>query len=677
MSTLAVAILTVSDRVSQGEGEDGSGPALAKLIEDINGWSVVATSVVADEILAIQNAITRWTDSRVADLILTTGGTGFGVRDITPEAVTPILDKQAPGLVSAMMVSSLSITPMAALSRPVAGVRKNTIIVTLPGSPKGAKENFQAIAKVLGHAVELARGGNAAGEKTHSGMKVDANAGINVLPATGGHSHGHRHHGGHRHTCSHDHQVDPSVPVRSNDLNAPVTKRSRQSPYPLISYEEALSIVLKHAKPLGTEMKTVGEELIGYVLAADALSTESVPAYRASIVDGYAMVAANGPGTYPVSIANTAGQVPKPLTTGTIARVTTGGMIPEGADAVVMVEDTELVQATDNEEKLVKINVKAQVGDNIREIGSDLAVGEVLGHAGQLISAPGGEVGLIASGGIMQVQVYKQPRVAILSTGNELVSHNHPPPISAPLVRDTNMPTLCSAIRSAMPNVEIIQIRRAADDPASLTSIMSDALSRADIVITTGGVSMGEADIVKSVLEQRIGATIHFGRVQMKPGKPTTFATVKDQKDGSEKLLFGLPGNPVSALVGVYVFVLPALRKISGYREAAFPALRAKVCLQIHYSHNFKILTVDSYRQLAHDVPLDPRPEFHRAHIAIEKDNVGGITLRAHGTGSQLSSRMLSMRGANALLMIPSAGTGGKSILPTGDMVDALLIGNL
>ena len=152
--TIRFGILTLSDRSSRGERADSSGPALARLIED-QGWSVNKQSILPDEVSAIREILIDWVDSVELDIILTTGGTGFSPRDVTPEATRAVIEREAPGLAEAMRAASLKITPHAMLSRVVAGIRKKTLIINLPGSPKGAVENFQIVMPVLSHAIQL------------------------------------------------------------------------------------------------------------------------------------------------------------------------------------------------------------------------------------------------------------------------------------------------------------------------------------------------------------------------------------------------------------------------------------------------------------------------------------------------------------------------------------------
>jgi molybdenum cofactor synthesis domain-containing protein len=163
--TIRFGILTLSDRSSRGERADASGPALANLIE-AEGWSIVNQSLLPDDESSIRQMLISWADSGEMDVILTTGGTGFSPRDVTPEATRAVIDREAPGLAEAMRAASLKVTPHAMLSRIVAGIRKKTLIVNLPGSPKGAVENLQVITPVLPHAVQLLRE-DPSSESTH------------------------------------------------------------------------------------------------------------------------------------------------------------------------------------------------------------------------------------------------------------------------------------------------------------------------------------------------------------------------------------------------------------------------------------------------------------------------------------------------------------------------------
>ena len=163
--TIRFGILTLSDRSSRGERADSSGPALANLIQG-EGWSVVKQSVLPDDEVSIREILAAWADSREMDVILTTGGTGFSPRDVTPEATRAVIEREAPGLAEAMRTASLKVTPHAMLSRIVTGIRGRTLIINLPGSPKGAVENLQVVLPVLPHAVQLLKE-DPSSESTH------------------------------------------------------------------------------------------------------------------------------------------------------------------------------------------------------------------------------------------------------------------------------------------------------------------------------------------------------------------------------------------------------------------------------------------------------------------------------------------------------------------------------
>lgn len=162
---IRVGILTVSDRSSRGERADSSGPELARLVQ-ARGWSVIKQEVLPDDEAAIRDRLINWADSSEMDILLTTGGTGFSARDVTPEATRAVIEREAPGLAEAMRAASLSITPHAMLSRIVTGIRKRTLIINLPGSPKGAVENLETVLPVLPHAIQLLRD-DPASESTH------------------------------------------------------------------------------------------------------------------------------------------------------------------------------------------------------------------------------------------------------------------------------------------------------------------------------------------------------------------------------------------------------------------------------------------------------------------------------------------------------------------------------
>ncbi|KAI1647912.1 uncharacterized protein F4817DRAFT_95911 [Daldinia loculata] len=673
-STLRVALLIVSTTAARDPSTDASQAVLSSVLEEEGDgrWELVDTKIVPDVATQIQQQLMLWTDvaAETFNLILTTGGTGFAVADNTPEAVSALIHKPAPGLVHGMLAASLNVTPFAMMSRPVAGVRNRSIIITLPGSPKGARENLQAVLKTLPHACLQAAGMDSRSLHVGGIKKLEAEAGIK---SSGGHSHSHDHHRhdhgnnhppshshGHEHSHGHGHLVRhtaPSTNPLSNDPSLGPSRRNRESPYPMLSVDNALSKIKDHTPLPEVVTLKVDRSLPGHVLAEDVQARENVPAFRASIVDGYAVVVpsdGNLKGVFPVvSVSHASPGEVEPLKEGEIARITTGAPLPPGATSVIMVEDTILKTMTDDgkEEKEVEILAdNVQEGENIREVGSDIKTGTVILSKGEQISAVGGEIGLLAAVGVAEVKAYRKPVIGVLSTGDEIVQHDRPGDLRLGEVRDTNRITLMTAAKEC--GYEVVDLGITADKPGTLEETLRDALRRVDFIITTGGVSMGELDLLKPTIERSLGGTIHFGRVAMKPGKPTTFATVPVKDNAGErvtKVIFSLPGNPASAIVTFHLFVLPSLHQMSGISPAGLTRVPVT---------------------LVHDFVLDKaRPEYHRAIVSVGKDG----NLLAASTGGQRSSKVGSLRGANCLLCMPS----GNEPLKKGSKVDALLMGGI
>src|SRR5947207_1622175 len=330
----------------------------------------------------------------------------------------------------------------------------------------------------------------------------------------------------------------------------------RVSPYAMVEVHAALDAILRRAAPLGTEYVGL-TEATGRFLAEDISADADLPGLPRSSVDGYAVIAGDDASELQVLEEVTAGRLAHvQVTPGSTVRIMTGGTLPEGADAVIMVEDVEEIDGR------ALLQRRPRSGENVHPRGMDLAHGQAVLCAGGRIGPA--EVGLLATVGCARVPVFRRPRVAVLATGDELVEpHQTPPPGS---VRDSNRYALMAAAEEA--GAEIVWQAHARDDEAALEQAMREALATADVLLTSGGVSMGTRDLIKPLLDQM--ANIHFGRVSFKPGKPLTFATTVDGK-----LAFGLPGFPVSSLVTFEVFVRPALLKLGGAERVLRPRVEA------------------------------------------------------------------------------------------------------
>ncbi|XP_028981294.1 gephyrin a isoform X10 [Esox lucius] len=456
------------------------------------------------------------------------------------------------------------------------------------------------------------------------------------------------------HSRTYDSRVQSRCGSKENILRAShsavditkVARRHRMSPFPLTSMDKAFITVLEMTPVLGTEIINYRDGM-GRVLAQDVYAKDNLPPFPASVKDGYAVRAADGPGDRFIIGESQAGQQPThTVMPGQVMRVTTGAPIPCGADAVVQVEDTELLRESEDgtEELEVRILVQARPGQDIRPIGHDIKRGECVLSKGTHMGPS--EIGLLATVGVTEVEVQKFPVVAVMSTGNELL--NPEDDLHPGKIRDSNRSTLLATIQEH--GYPTINLGIVGDNPDDLLNALNEGISRADVIITSGGVSMGEKDYLKQVLDIDLHAQIHFGRVFMKPGLPTTFATV--DIDGARKLIFALPGNPVSAVVTCNLFVIPALRKMQGILDPRPTIIKAR---------------------LSCDVKLDPRPEYHRCILTWHHQEP---LPWAQSTGNQMSSRLMSMRSANGLLMLPPK-TEQYVELHKGEVVDVMVIGRL
>jgi molybdopterin molybdotransferase len=315
----------------------------------------------------------------------------------------------------------------------------------------------------------------------------------------------------------------------------------------LLSLAEAQARVLERVRPLDGERVPVAEAA-GRVLAADAQAAVDLPPFASSAMDGYALRAGDTPGRLPV-VARIAAGVPatRPLQAGEAMAIATGGVVPAGADAVIPLE---YVVESDNE---VEIGSSVGQGDNVRPQGGDVAAGDTVATRGTRLTAA--QVGALAASGVAEVVCARRPRVAVLATGTEL---RRPGEALGPgEVYEANGVLLAAALASTGADVDVLPA--VADDEAAHRAALEEGLE-ADVLVTSGGVSVGPHDLVRGLLRE-LGVEEIFWGVAVKPGKPVAFGV----RAGS--LVFGLPGNPVSSLVGCELFVRPAVLALQGATE--------------------------------------------------------------------------------------------------------------
>lgn len=380
----------------------------------------------------------------------------------------------------------------------------------------------------------------------------------------------------------------------------------------LLSIEQALARVLARARPLEAERVPVAETA-GRVLAEDVQAPVDLPPFASSAMDGYALRAEDTPGRLPIVFRVAAGlPAERPLEAGEAMAIATGGAVPVGADAVVPIE--RVVEADNN----LVVEAKVVPGANVRSAGGDVRSGDIVLRAGTRLGPA--QVGALAAAGVAEAAVARRPAVVVLSTGTELRAPGES--LGPGQIYESNSGMLASALASAGAVVE--RMRPVPDEEAEHRRALERGL-QADVLVSSGGVSVGPHDLVRRILTQ-LGVEEDFWGVAVRPGKPLAFGS-RDRT-----LVFGLPGNPVSSLVAVELFVRPALLALQGAQDPRPPYELAR-------------LSVALRRNPARD-------ELVRARTT--RDDEG--TLLEPVTGQE-SHMIVRAAGADALVLVP-AGNG-------------------
>lgn len=385
---------------------------------------------------------------------------------------------------------------------------------------------------------------------------------------------------------------------------------------PLTSVDDALALVLEHAVVLPPERVPIADAC-GRVLAEDVIASVDLPRFPSSAMDGFAVRSADTPAELPVIGRIAAGRPAEgPLAPGAAMGISTGGVVPEGADAVVPIED--VVETADR----VRVPV-VPVGQHIRPAGGDVARGVVVGRTGEVVSPA--RLAALAASGSGAVLCARRPRVAILATGSELRAPGSE--LGPGEIYESNGPMLAALVREA--GGEVVVVRSIADDPGTHRAALAEALE-ADVVVTSGGVSVGPHDLVRATLATLGVAEVLWG-VAMRPGKPLAFGT------RGATLTFGLPGNPVSSFVGAMLFVVPALLARQGAARPGPAWLEGTLAKDAH--------------------PRAFRDDFVRATLSVD----GRLT----PLSQQESHMIVAAADADALVRLPA----GTDPLPAGSTV--------
>ena len=399
----------------------------------------------------------------------------------------------------------------------------------------------------------------------------------------------------------------------------------------MIPLDEARAYVLSKCAPLTTATVPI-DDARGLLIAQDIAAVGPIPPFDNTAMDGFAIRSADladAPVTLEMIGTVAAGAAPDmTVEPGQAVRIMTGAPIPPGADAVIMVELTNMA----DDLSTVEVQEAVPVGNHIRPTGDDVAAGDVVFTAGTELSPA--HLGVCASIGVYEVMAYRRPRIGVISTGDELV--DEPRPLEMGQIHDSNRHTLLALVNAM--GADGVDLGLIVDDEDQIRSAMSAAAEQCDAVITSGGVSMGDFDYVKKVLTE-IG-DMRWMQVAIKPAKPLAFGTVGDTP------IFGLPGNPVSSMVSFELFARPGIRAMMGHQDPVIPPVRGVAGADLHRRP-------------------DGKTHFARVHADMQPDG----RYSASFSGGQGSHQLSAMAAANALAVVPD-GDG----VSAGGEVDLILL---
>ncbi|MEL0082946.1 MAG: gephyrin-like molybdotransferase Glp [Gammaproteobacteria bacterium] len=411
-------------------------------------------------------------------------------------------------------------------------------------------------------------------------------------------------------------------------MTSPKTRASADCQPEQLSVDQALTRILASIRPVTATETLPIQQALGRILATAVQAPIPVPGHDNSAMDGYALA------TGDQSLASTQGLLlagrsmaghpyTQSLQPGECVRIMTGAVVPPGADSVVMQEDV-----TTHEERII-FPEDFQPGDNIRRAGEDLQPGQTVLEKGRVLRAA--DLGLVASLGITEVELRRKIRVAFFSTGDELVAAGTP--LQTGQIYDSNRQTLAALLQQ--PPIEAVDLGLVADETDALRRTFIAARDQADVIITSGGVSVGEADFVKAVFSEL--GKIDFWRIAIKPGRPLAFGEIPRRETNETTWFFGLPGNPVSSHVTFELFAAPALARLAG----ASPTTPLKLAAR-----------------LTHAIKRRPgRQEYQRGRFTQSANG----ELQVSSTGNQSSGVLSSLSQANCYIVLAAQSSGHQA----------------
>lgn len=663
------AVVVTSDSCYEDKTKDKSGLYVMSELMKLPYIDQVVKHIVPDDKDKIVALINSLLDS--VELLITCGGTGLCPRDVTPEATQSLYHKSCPGIATLLMMDSIKKTPHAALSRLSSGIVESTLIVNFPGKLIACQQCFESLKVVLQHALEQVKFNPKSIKKTHLDQdKTDVNNGMKQLISTND---------DHTNYCK---PIGDSSTFTNHrvDSQADITKSTIKSMYKLVKYEDALEILKQHSTSVLINKAEVifdGDKslsaALGSTLADHVKSKTIIPETKVSTMDGYVLNLSQNMANKVKSIGSVHAKLVKNLEEFSRLRdensffcyqVNTGGSLPIKNFAVIPFEDSGPSKFNGS----IPI-YKIQPGRFIREIGSDMDLDYILKKGTKL--GPVELVTLITMGHRSLHKLVK-PTIGIISTGDEIVNpFGNTTYVNSNQVVDVNNSLL--RLLFQMHDIPCIDCGLTKDNPKDILDIMRGSLDKCDVLIVTGGASMGTRDYVKGVIVNELKGKIHFGRVDMKPGRPVSFATV----DGfRSEYIFSLPGNPVSAYITSLIMVIPFIKySIIKYLGQEIPVSFSIIGTIITVEIGLILDLESSVDDKAYK--FDGRLEFVRAKLLQSNDNnnmIGNRNIKEeHQTdksrclvsvsAKQQSSRLLSLMDFDCLIMVHPEMKGSRFLV--------------